>query len=76
MTIGKYSIEHFQGLPSLEIAHTKFTKLNSDRLVKELFKNFFTEQGIDYKFGLAILYRHFNLKPSEILMDYDSISIP
>ncbi|KAJ5532372.1 hypothetical protein N7494_008924 [Penicillium frequentans] len=74
MTVGKYSIEHFQGLPSLEIARAKFTKLNGDGLVKELFKNFFTEQGMDRKFGLAMLHRHFDLEPGEMLVDYDGTS--
>lgn len=70
MSIGEYSVDHFQTLPSLEVARTNFVKLNGDDLVKDVFKKFFVEQGMDRTFGLAMLHRHFDLEPDEMLVDY------
>nr|QOD95034.1 HhpV [Paecilomyces variotii] len=76
MSIGEYSVDHFQNLPSLEIARTNFMKLNGDDLVKDVFKKFFIEQGMDRTFGLAMLHRHFDLEPGEMLVDYEGTSVP
>ncbi|GMG10430.1 unnamed protein product [Aspergillus oryzae] len=76
MSIGEYSVDHFQTLPSLEVARTNFVKLNGDDLVKDVFKKFFVEQGMDRTFGLAMLHRHFDLEPGEMLVDYQGKSVP
>ncbi|KAJ5414892.1 hypothetical protein N7509_000226 [Penicillium cosmopolitanum] len=76
MSVGEYSVEHFHTLPSLEVARANFAKLNGDELVKNVFKEFFIEQGMDRTFGLAMLHRHFDLEPDEMLVDYEGTSIP
>ncbi|KAK7420721.1 hypothetical protein QQZ08_010256 [Neonectria magnoliae] len=76
MIIGEYSVEHFQGLPTLEDARTKFTALGGDELVKTVFRNFFIAHSMENKFGLSMLHRHFDLSPGEMLVDYDGTSVP
>ncbi|KAJ5394741.1 hypothetical protein N7509_006528 [Penicillium cosmopolitanum] len=76
MSIGEYSVDHFQTLPSLEVARTNFMELNGDDLVKDVFKKFFIEQSMDRTFGLAMLHRHFDLEPDEMLVDYEGTSVP
>lgn len=76
MSVGEYSVEHFQSLPSLENARAKFNKLEGNDLVKEVFRKVFIDQGMERKFGLAMLHRHFDLEPGEMLVDYEGTSVP
>ncbi|KAK3896505.1 hypothetical protein C8A05DRAFT_20528, partial [Staphylotrichum tortipilum] len=75
MAVGKYSVEHFQGLPTLEAARAKFIALNGDELVRTAFKNLFLKHGMESKFGLSMFHRHFDLSPGEMLVDYDGTSV-
>lgn len=76
MEVSEYSVEHFQGLPTLEAARAKFIALRGDELVRTVFRDFFLEHGMEYKFGLSMLHRHFNLSPGEMLVDYGGTSVP
>ncbi|PGG95971.1 hypothetical protein AJ79_09791 [Helicocarpus griseus UAMH5409] len=76
MLIGEYKPEHFHGLPTLETAREKFKALNGDALVKDVFRPFFLQHGMDERFGLAILHRHFDLTIEERLVDYNGTSSP
>ncbi|KAK5988187.1 hypothetical protein PT974_12327 [Cladobotryum mycophilum] len=76
VAVGEYSVSHFQSLPSLEAVRANFSNLDGDELVKNVFKDFFVEHGMDRKFGLTMIHRHFDLAPGEKLVDYDGTSVP
>ena len=50
--------------------------MDGDELVRTVFKDFFLKHGMEYKFGLSMLHHHFDLSAREMLVDYDSTSVP
>ncbi|KAM5477015.1 hypothetical protein MauCBS54593_000286 [Microsporum audouinii] len=76
MLVGDYMPGHFQALPTLEAARAKFKSINGDELVKNVFRPFFIDGGMEKRLGLAILHRHFDLNVDERLVDYNGTSLP
>lgn len=68
--------EHFQALPTLERARARFKEINGEELVKDVFRQLFLKHGMDRKFGLVILHRHFDLGVGEKLVEYNGTSSP
>ncbi|OAQ98534.1 hypothetical protein LLEC1_02773 [Akanthomyces lecanii] len=73
--LAPYSHEHFHSLPTVKDAHDAFKVLDGQSHV-EWFKNFFVEHGMERKFGLAMMHRHFDMDPSEKLVEYLGTSTP
>ncbi|KAI0187152.1 hypothetical protein F4808DRAFT_447019 [Astrocystis sublimbata] len=72
-----YSHAHFQSLPTLEEAKSKFLQgAKGEDLVASFFRDFFVKEGMDRTFGLSMLHRHFDLGSSEKLVDYQGTSTP
>ncbi|KAF1972834.1 hypothetical protein BU23DRAFT_589810 [Bimuria novae-zelandiae CBS 107.79] len=65
--ISPYSQDHFRSLPSLNNTQDRFLRLDSDKLIKGLFKDFFINNGMDRTFGLAMPHRHFDILPRQII---------
>lgn len=75
--LADYLHEHFQGLPTLEEAKAQFLEgKDGERLVTDVFKAFFVKEGMERRFGLAMLHRHFPLEANEKLVDYHGTSTP
>lgn len=74
IALAPFSQLHFQSLPSLNTAKDNFAGADGDKLVKEVFTDFFINNGMDQIFGLAMLHRHFDLAPGEIMVNYNSTS--
>ncbi len=72
--VAGYSHDHFHSLPDLNSARDNFLKLNSPKLVKDVFKDFFIANSIDYTFGLAMPYRYFDILPRQIIVNYNGTS--
>ncbi|ATY64602.1 hypothetical protein A9K55_004765 [Cordyceps militaris] len=73
--IAPYSHHHFHSLPTIKDAHARFTVAKGQDHV-EWFKDFFVKHGMDQRFGLAMIHRHFDLEPSEKLVEYMGTSTP
>lgn len=73
--LAPYSHEHFHSLPTVKDAHVNFEVLDGQSHV-EWFKDFFVEHGMERRFGLAMMHRHFDLAPSERLVEYLGTSTP
>jgi len=67
--VAGYSHNHFQSLPNLNSARDNFLKLNGDKLVEDVFKDFFITNGMDRIFGLAMPHRHFDILPRQIIVN-------
>ncbi|KAH7308330.1 hypothetical protein BKA65DRAFT_531010 [Rhexocercosporidium sp. MPI-PUGE-AT-0058] len=65
--VASYSHDHFHSLPDLNSTRGNFLKLNSPKLIENVFKDFFIANGINRTFGLAIPHRHFNILPRQII---------
>jgi hypothetical protein len=72
--IAGYSHDHFLSLPNLNSTRDNFLKLNGDKLVEDVFKDFFITNSIDRTFGLAMPHRHFDIIPGQIIVNYNSTS--
>ncbi|KEY64857.1 hypothetical protein S7711_03855 [Stachybotrys chartarum IBT 7711] len=76
-SVGEYLPQHFQSLPSLEVAKDRFLdKAKGEELIKEVIKDFFVKAGMDRTFGVAMLHRHFDLADNEKLVEYEGTSTP
>ncbi|CEJ81040.1 hypothetical protein VHEMI01192 [[Torrubiella] hemipterigena] len=73
--LAPYSHEHFQSLPTVKDAHDSFILLDGQNHV-EWFKDFFVKYGMERRFGLAMMHRHFDLAPGERLVEYLGTSTP
>lgn len=76
MAIQEYSAETFESLLSLEAARKRFEDVNGNALVNDIFKPFFAKKGMERRFGLTMLHRHFGLQPDERLVEYNGTSSP
>jgi hypothetical protein len=72
--VAGYSHNHFQSLPNLNSARDNFLKLNGNKLVEDVFKDFFITNGMDRIFGLAMPHRHFDILPGQIIVNYNGTS--
>ncbi|KAF2179622.1 hypothetical protein K469DRAFT_798258 [Zopfia rhizophila CBS 207.26] len=70
------SSDHFQSLPPLEEAHSRFISQSGDDLVANVFRPFFLEHGVERRFGLLMLHRHFKLQLGEKLVHYGPCATP
>ncbi|KAI0528351.1 hypothetical protein GGR58DRAFT_519114 [Xylaria digitata] len=73
VAVAEYSHTHFQGLPTLEAARSKFETKNGPKLI-EVTKDFFVREGMDRTFGLALMHRHFDIGEGEKLVEYEGTS--
>lgn len=71
-----YSHDHFQSLPMLKDARNRFLEVNGDAIVADNIKSLFVSEGMDRIFGLAMIHRHFDLKPNQKLVEYNGTSTP
>ncbi|KAF2844423.1 hypothetical protein T440DRAFT_327514 [Plenodomus tracheiphilus IPT5] len=74
VAIAPYSQNHFQSLPSLNDARDKFLELDGDGLVKNVFHDFFINNGMERTFGLAMPHRHFDILPGQVMVNYNGTS--
>lgn len=74
VALAGYSHDHFQGLPTLNSARDNFFELDGNKLVEDVFKDFFTTRGMDRTFGLFLPHRHFDILPGQIMVDYNGTS--
>ncbi|KAH8745787.1 hypothetical protein F5883DRAFT_263645 [Diaporthe sp. PMI_573] len=74
-TVASYSHDHFHSLPTIKAAHGHFVNVNGQNHV-ERFKDFFVDNGMDRRFGLAMIHRHFDLEPTEKLVEYGGTTTP
>jgi hypothetical protein len=54
VAIAPYSETHFRSLPSLNVALNDFLQVDGHDLVKNVFQDFFINNGMDRSFGLAM----------------------
>lgn len=73
--VAAYSHDHFNSLTTINEAHNHFANISGQDHV-ELFKTFFVQAGMDRRFGLAMLHRHFSMEPGEKLVEYKGTSTP
>jgi hypothetical protein len=74
VAIGTYSHDHFQSLPSLNDARDNFLKLEGQKLIETVFRDFFVKYNMDRTFGLAMPHRHFDILPGHVMVDYNGTS--
>lgn len=74
VAIAPYSRNHFQSLPNLNAARDDFLKLDGDKLVKDVFHEFFVNNGMDRTFRLAMLHRHFDILHGQVMVNYNGTS--
>ncbi len=72
--VAGYSPNHFQSLPSLNSARDNLLKLNCDKVIKDIFKEFFITNDMDRIFKLAMPHRHFDIFPEQIIINYNGTS--
>jgi hypothetical protein len=72
--IGDYSHDHFKNLPNLNDARDNFLKVNGEKLVGNIFKDFFVENSMGRTFGLAMPHRHFDIPPGHLMVNYNGTS--
>ena len=66
IVLAPYSPNHFQSIPTLEVAKTNLlSTAKGENLVKTFFKDFFVEAGMDRTLGFVMLHRHFDLEDDE-----------
>lgn len=56
--------------------YSKYFAAGGDALIDKLFKNFFVLAGMDTKFGLFMVHRHFDLPEGKKVVEYNGTSTP
>ncbi|KAL5923418.1 hypothetical protein ACKVV7_001515 [Pyricularia oryzae] len=69
-----YRPEVYSAVPDLHVAAGKFKALNGAAAVEKGFKDLFRRHGMERKFGLTMVHRHFNMASNERLVEYGSTS--
>lgn len=65
-----YSADNFSSLPSLREARVSFTQANARVFLDGPIHDLFVGSNMQTKFGVALLHRHFDIKPNQRLVDY------
>lgn len=73
MIVTPYSSDTFNTLPSLWDARKLFKDGHGEDAVQRLL-NLIEQQGMEQKFGVSLLHRHFDLQKNEALVDTNETS--
>lgn len=73
MTVTPYSSDTFNTLPSLRDARELFKDRHGEDAVEHLL-DLIEQQGMEQKFGVTLLHRHFDLQKNEALVDTNGTS--
>ncbi|KAK5738258.1 hypothetical protein LTR17_006135 [Elasticomyces elasticus] len=73
--ITSYSHAFVQRLPMLESAREEYLGAGGDDLIGQ-FRDLFVRAGMDTKFGLSMIHRHFDLPEGHQLVEYNGTSTP
>jgi len=76
LDVAAYLHDGFIGLPSVIDAGNDLKALGGREMIYEVFGPLFTKHGVDEKFGLGLLHRHFDMTPNERLVELNNIATP
>ena len=71
-----YSVEHYNGLPDLEEAKTRFDNSNALDAITGEIASVFLKHRAEKKFGAILLHNHFFLGAHEKLVNIGSVAVP
>lgn len=74
--LAEYRHDAFNDLPSVTDAGNALQAKGGHDIIHETLGPLFVKHGIEEKFGLGLLHRHFEMAPSERLVEYNSTSTP
>ena len=75
MIVAPYDSDIFNTLPSLRDARELFKDRHGEYAVQQLL-DLIEQQGMEQKFGVSLLHRHFDLQKNEALVDTNGTSSP
>ena len=70
-----YSVHHYNSLPGLEEAETRFKSAESEILFDKI-GQVFIKHHVENRFGAVLLHNHFFLKDNEILVNVGNATVP
>lgn len=76
LAIAAYCHDAFIGLPSVMDAGSDLQTKGGRDVIHDVLGPLFTKHGVEEKFGLGLLHRHFEMAPSERLVELNNISTP
>jgi len=71
-----YSVAEFNKIPDLYHANTAFLDKDGEKFVRDVFCPLVLKHGLEDYLGAGMLHRHFPLKESEKLVEFNNISMP
>lgn len=71
-----YEPEAYDSLPSLRLASEQFQQLQAATAVRGSIRDLFLKHKAYKHLGIALLHKHFSIRPTERLVDCRSISAP
>ncbi|KIM41075.1 hypothetical protein M413DRAFT_28156 [Hebeloma cylindrosporum] len=76
VAVAPYRHEAFNGLYLVKEAGNDLQAKGGGVMIHDEFGPLFLKHGIEEKFGLGLLHRHFDMEPSERLVELNNISTP
>jgi hypothetical protein len=74
--ITSYDQEVFNGLPDVTTAATTVKDKEGEQLIRGVVRDLLLKHGLNDKLGVALVHRHFDLKPDEVMVDYHGVATP
>lgn len=66
----------FDTLSPINVAGARIRNIEGEQLIKTAFRDLITKHGINNNIGVALVHRHFTLKPDEIMVEYRGVATP
>lgn len=74
--IASYQHEVFDSLPDVTTAATTVRDKQGEQLIRSAVKSLLLKYSLNDKIGVALVHRHFDLKPDEVMVDYHGVATP
>ncbi|PPQ93385.1 hypothetical protein CVT25_007094 [Psilocybe cyanescens] len=74
IVIASYRHDSFSGLPDIIDAGSDLHAKGGCGIIHKVFGPIFIKYGVEEKLGLGLLHRHFDMEPSEQLIELNNIS--
>ncbi|KAH8904126.1 hypothetical protein BR93DRAFT_940266 [Coniochaeta sp. PMI_546] len=71
-----YQHEVFDSLPDVTTAATTVRDEEGEQLIRSAVKDLLLKYSLNDKLGVALVHRHFDLKPDEVMVDYHGVATP
>lgn len=74
--ITSYDHQVFDSLPDVTTAANTVKDKEGEQLIRSAVKDLLLKHSLNNKLGVALVHRHFDLKPDEVMVDYQGVATP